>query len=265
MSLRARKQLLLGIAIGMVLAIAFTPRVAQDPAYHHFADQRTLFGIPHFFDVISNVPFWFVGGWGLWAMNRASFLKFEERWPYLVFFLGVMLTCFGSSYYHWNPTNQTLVWDRLPMTVGFMGLLVAMINERISVRLGTRLLVPLLVLGFASVWYWYHTEVAGRGDLRPYILVQFGSVLLLVFLVTIFPPRYTRGKLIGGAIAFYALAKLLELTDGPIFRLTGGIVSGHPLKHLAAAGAIVWIVWMLETRVAVEQESSVTKTASSQF
>lgn len=262
MSLQGRKQLLLGVIIGMVLAVAFTPRFAQDPAYHRFADQRMLFAIPHFFDVVSNVPFWFVGGWGLWAMNRASFLKFEERWPYLIFFLGVMLTCFGSSYYHWNPNNQTLVWDRLPMTVGFMGLLVAMINERISVRLGTWLLLPLLVVGFASVFYWRYTELAGHGDLRPYILVQFGSLLLLLLLVSIFPSRYTRGKLIGGAIAFYALAKLLELTDTPIFRITGGRVSGHTLKHLAAAVAIVWIVLMLETRVAVEQGILAAETVS---
>jgi hypothetical protein len=249
MSVRARKQLLLGIVVGMIVASVFMPRIAQDPAYHQFADQRTILGIPHFFDVISNVPFFFVGIWGFWAVQRSRFSEPAERWSYIVLFLGVTLTCFGSGWYHWEPNNQTLVWDRLPMTIGFIGLLAAMINERINIRLGTGLLLPLLAIGLASVFYWDYTEMRGYGDLRPYAFVQFGSLLLLLLLVTMFPPTYTRGKLIGGAIAFYGLAKLLEMADVPIFRITGGTVSGHTLKHLAAAGAIVWIVEMLTTRV----------------
>ena len=38
-----------------------------------------------------------------------------------MFFLGLFLTGFGSGYYHWEPTNDTLVLDRLPMTILFAG------------------------------------------------------------------------------------------------------------------------------------------------
>lgn len=250
MKFRTRGVILFSVALGLVIATALSPRVAQDPAYHHFADQRAVLGIPHFFDVISNAPFLFIGFWGIFIALVSSERTFEdksERLPYLVLFLGVTLTGIGSSYYHWTPNNHTLVWDRLPMTIGFMGLLSATIAERINLRLGIRWLSPLVLLGIASVVYWNRTELAGAGDLRPYVLIQFGSLLILVLILILFPPKYTGGKYIGYAIGFYALAKLLELTDAPIYRLLQ-VVSGHTLKHLAAAAAIVWIVWMLRTR-----------------
>ena len=252
MKFRTRVVVLLSVALALVLATALVPRIAQDPAYHRFADQRMILGVPHFFDVISNVPFFFIGIWGLFIALVGSQQKFSdasERWPYIVLFLGVILTCFGSSYYHWAPNNHTLVWDRLPMTAGFMGLLSATIAERVNLRFGIRWLSPLALLGIASVVYWNRTELAGAGDLRPYVLIQFGSLLLLVLILILFPPKYTRGKYMGYAIGFYALAKLLELADGPIYR-TLHVVSGHTLKHLAAATAVIWIIWMLKTRVA---------------
>ncbi len=250
MRFRTRIVLLIAVAAGLVIATALSPRIAQDPAYHQFADQRTIVGIPHFFDVISNVPFLFVGLWGIYIClvgSAKAFAQPSERWPYAVLFLGVLLTCFGSGYYHWNPTSQSLVWDRLPMTIGFMGLLSATIVERVSHRNGLRLLIPLLLFGMASVFYWHRTEIAGAGDLRPYVLVQFGSLLLFVLTVILFAPKYTKGKYIGYAVGFYALAKVLELLDIPIYRVLH-VVSGHTLKHLAAAAAVGWIAWMLKVR-----------------
>ena len=52
-------------------------------------------------------------------------------------------------------------------------------------------------------------------------------------------------------LAFYGLAKLLETFDRQIFALDGGLVSGHTLKHLAAAMAGVWLVRMVWKRKAV--------------
>jgi hypothetical protein len=250
MRFRTRVVVLFSVALGLVIASALAPRIAQDPAYHHFADQRTVLGIPHFFGVISNVPFLFIGIWGLVttvAGSKQMFDSWAERWPYAVLFVGVTLTGIGSSYYHWTPDNHTLVWDRLPMTVGFMGLLSATIAERINLRIGIRWLSPFVLMGIASVVYWNRTELAGAGDLRPYVLIQFGSLLLLLLTLILFPPKYTGGKYIAYAIGFYALAKLLELADVPIYQLLH-VVSGHTLKHLAAATAIVWIVRMLKTR-----------------
>jgi hypothetical protein len=48
-------------------------------------------------------------------------------------------------------------------------------------------------------------------------------------------------------VAFYALAKLFEFFDEKIFSL-GQIVSGHTLKHLAAAAAGFAILRLFQIR-----------------
>jgi hypothetical protein len=248
--MRARLVVLISVTLALILATAFVPRIPQDANYHNFADQRAFFGIPHFFDVISNVPFFFVGLWGLLITARR--VHDAERCAYFTFFAGVVLTCFGSAYYHWGPNNQTLVWDRLPMTIAFMGLLSAIISERIDRGLGMRLLAPLVLLGLASVIYWNRTELAGAGDLRPYVLVQFGTLLLIILILLLFRPRYTGTRYFIYAFGFYVLAKIFELLDGPIYH-TLRVLSGHTLKHLAAAAAIACIAVAVKRRTAIER------------
>lgn len=79
--------------------------------------------------------------------------------------MGLLLTAAGSAYYHLLPDNERLFWDRLPMTIAFMSLIVAQIVDRISVRAGLALLAPMLLVGVASVVYWLATERAGAGTL----------------------------------------------------------------------------------------------------
>jgi hypothetical protein len=230
----------------------FLPRIPQPQAYHHFADQRSFLGIPNFADVVSNVPFAVFGLWGLafWLRSNSEpnphFVDRRERWPYLVVFVGVLLTAFGSAYYHLEPSNARLVWDRLPMTIAFMAVVAAMIAERINVRAGLWLLPILLLIGMSSVLQWYFSELGGAGDLRFYATVQAYSVLF-VLIVLLLPPRYTRSSDLAIVAGFYVLAKVLETLDKPIFEL-GHIVSGHTLKHLAAATAGYWILRMLRKR-----------------
>lgn len=251
-----RVWILIGVLAAVILGVSLLPPIPQNEAYHNFADQRTLLGIPHCYDVISNFPFLIVGLWGIIAVfkrNAAGISHFvdpNERWPYLVFFAGVALTAFGSSYYHLHPDDARLVWDRIPMTLGFMGLLSAMIAERIRIKAGLRALAPLVLLGAASVLYWRVTQQAGYGDLRPYALVQFGSIIAIVLLIVLFPPRYTRGADLIASFLLYGLAKVCEAADRPIFAL-GGIVSGHTLKHITAAISAYWILRMLRARQAV--------------
>src|SRR5436190_12124751 len=122
-----RRIAIIGLVFGLLIVVAaFVPRITQDPAYHNFADQRSWLGIPNTLNVVSNLPFLLVGILGFFARPRDL--------PYVVLFCGVTLTAFGSSWYHWSPNNATLVWDRLPMAVGFMGLLAAITAERISTR-----------------------------------------------------------------------------------------------------------------------------------
>jgi hypothetical protein len=248
--MRGRAWILLGAMAFTVVGVSLIPTIPQSEAYHNFADQRTLLGIPNFLNVVSNVFFLFVGLWGIrFVWSGASFVDPRERWSYLVFFVGVTLTAFGSAWYHLRPDDRTLVWDRIPMTLGFMALVAAMVAERISVRLGLWLLAPLVAFGAASVIYWEYTQARGHGDLRAYALAQFGSLLVVFLLIALFPPRYTRSMDFAVALALYALAKIFEATDGPIFAMLR-IVSGHTLKHLAAALSTYWILRMLRRRIA---------------
>jgi hypothetical protein len=254
MSRRARLLILWGVAATSAGGLFLFPPIAQNPSYHNFADQRSWAGIPNALNVLSNLPFLVVGVAGVWLLAsksrsaaRVELIDARERWAYVLLFIGAGFTSLGSAYYHWAPSNSTLVWDRLPMAVGFMGLLAAVIAERISVRAGVVLLGPLVAAGIASVSYWRWTELQGRGDLRFYILVQFLSLLIILFLILLMPPRYTRGADFMVAIGFYALAKVLEVLDAPVMAL-GGIVSGHTLKHLAVAAAIAWLLRMLTIR-----------------
>jgi hypothetical protein len=229
------------------------PRIPQNPDYHDFADQRACLGVPNCLNVASNLPFLVVGALGLLFLARDrgagatdAFVTPAERMPYWVLFAGVGLTGIGSAYYHWAPNNTTLFWDRLPMTIAFMAILSSVIAERIDLRTGLRLLGPLLALGTLSTLYWHVGEMRGVGDLRPYALVQFGTIAVIPLLLVLFPPRYTGTADLVQVIGWYGLAKVFEHLDHGLFRLVG--VSGHTLKHLASAVGAWWILRMLERR-----------------
>ena len=243
-----------GITAIVALHACQLPRIPQPQTYQLFADQRGFLGIPNFGDVVSNVPFAIVGVWGLVFLLRLRpegtsqrFIDTRERWFYLIIFFGMLLTAFGSSYYHLHPDNARLVWDRLPMTIVFMSFVAALIAERISLRAGLWVLPILLLAGVGSVAQWYASELHGVGDLRFYGTVQAYSVMFLL-LALLLPPRYTFGWCLAVVAGFYALAKILETFDQPIFGLLGHVVSGHTLKHLAAAYAGYWILVMLQRR-----------------
>ena len=251
------------LALTAVVAVIFSllPRIPQPQSYHLFADRRGFLGIPNFGDVVSNVPFGVIGIYGLLFLLRSSpgqlkerFLDSRERWPYVLVFIGLLLTAFGSSYYHLSPNNARLVWDRLPMTIAFMAMVAAIISERISLRAGLWLLPLLLLIGMGSVLQWYASEARGAGDLRFYAAVQAYSALALL-LALVFPKRYTRTSDLAVVVGFYALAKALETLDKPVFAM-GHIVSGHTLKHLAAAAAGYWILRMLQKRQPVLDSAS---------
>jgi hypothetical protein len=254
-----KRHAVLAIAVAIsVLGVLSQSPIAQDPAYHLMADRRSLLGIPNALNVLSSAAFAIVGATGLSAVfsREARGTVFPDRWlrwPYGAVFAGALLTAFGSAYYHLAPDNARLVWDRLPMTVGFMGLLTTVLADRVSVRLARILFIPLLAVGAGSVGYWYLTEVRGVGDLRVYALVEFGALLLVVLLLLLYPARERgTGYLVIGLVA-YAAAKCFELSDGQILAL-GQIVSGHTLKHLAAAGGVGCIVAMVRARTRSHQK-----------
>jgi Ceramidase len=227
---------LMATSLGGLLLL---PPITQDQSYHQFADQRTILGIPNFWNVVSNLPFLAVGAAGL--------RRYRGDPATLVFFLGVFLTGIGSSYYHWNPNDDTLFWDRLPMTLAFAAILALVVEERVNAKTGATLLWPALATGLFSLLLWRWT-----GDLRLYFWVQFFPGLAIVMLFLASPPKYTGTSCWIAAGALYALAKVFEFTDEAIYS-AGNLLSGHTLKHLAAAAACFAILRYFQTRRPVLQ------------
>ncbi|WP_024303176.1 hypothetical protein [Pseudogulbenkiania sp. MAI-1] len=251
LSRRARLGILVAVGAAFALASLLLPPVAQPLAYHHFADQRPLLGLPRALDVATNLPFLLVGLAGLVVVlgpkAATAFARPAEKWPYMLFFLAVALTSVGSVYYHLAPDNARLVWDRLPMSMGFMALLAALISERIDLAAGQRLLLPLTALGMASVGYWHWSAQAGNENVLPYVAVQFGTAALVLLIAALFPSPYTRERDIYWMAALYFASKVAEGLDTELFTL-GSLLSGHSLKHLLAAGAAYRLVSMLRRR-----------------
>jgi hypothetical protein len=237
--------LLAATALASLAVILTLHPISQDLRYHDFADKRVFFGVPNFLDVASNLPFLFVGLSGIRLAFRRRWAGFSAAW--FVFFIGVALVCIGSAYYHWQPRNDTLLWDRLPMAVGFMAMLSALLGETIDRRLERILLGPALVAGIASVIYWHLFD-----DLRFYAWVQFASMLIVLALMALFHSRYTHRWFLLGALACYALAKVFEACDRGVFTLSHGAVAGHAIKHLFAAAGCLFVLEMLKRRKAIE-------------
>jgi len=203
------------IVVWGALIIAFfflVPPIVQNQSYHLFADSRTILRIPNCWNVLSNLPFVIVGLLGLWNLRGTA---------NCVLFTGVLLTGLGSSYYHLAPSDSRLVWDRLPMTVVFMSVLASALAGENNLRNQIRTLAMFVAFGIASVIWWSWT-----GDLRLYVLVQFGSLLLLVPSLRFVP----NGRFLAAVVAFYAFAKAAEFGDHAMFGVLP--VSGHTTKHL---------------------------------
>lgn len=217
----------------LLIALLLDP-IKQDTAYHNFIDQRTYFGIQNIWNVISNFPFLLVGIVGLYNIvypNKFNIIT-NLKTSYILFFLGVSMVAFGSSYYHIKPSNASLVWDRLPITIAFMSLFSIVISEFISAKVGKLLLWPLIATGIFSVIYWYRVD-----DLRLYILVQFVPLLVIPLILLFFKSTFTNTHGYWYLLLAYVIAKLVEHYDSQIYNILF-FISGHSLKHLVAAFGI---------------------------
>ena len=224
-------------AISLAAMFLLDP-IPQDLSYHAFADSRSLLGIPNSLNVLSNIPFLLVGVYGLYSLANIERSKWHPAW--VVLFIGVLLVGFGSSFYHLSPNSGSLVWDRLPMTVGFMGLFVALLSEFSGLKLGSVSLASAVTIGIGSVVYW-----AVADDLRFYAWVQFMPLAVVVILLLTYSSRFTHSWLLGLALVFYIVAKLAEHFDSTIYSTLGQSMSGHAFKHLfAAAGCYILLLFL---------------------
>lgn len=244
-----KMRILMALTAVAVLAASLLPPIPQDAVYHRFADERSWLGIPNAANVLSNLPFVVVGVLGLRELIRSTPAGALAgfRLGYLAFFTGIATIGLGSAHYHWRPDLASLVWDRLPMTVAFMALVSIVMAEHLSERLARRLFWPLEALGVGSVCYWYLTETWGVGDLRWYGLVQFLPMLWIPLVLWWFPSRFDRPAYLWALLGGYALAKLCELLDQPLYESWLGI-SGHTLKHLVAAAAAATLLLAVRHR-----------------
>ena len=199
-------KVLLGFAIATVIGtFVIGNPVCQPASYHDFADTRLWLGIPNFANVASNLAYLIPGLMGLYMVqqflgDKTKFKDPAEAFAFYVVFLGAVFLAFGSGYYHLFPFNETLVADRLTMTVGFMGVLAFMVAERTKVEWGMQMLPWLLALGFFSVIYWIYTENTGEGDLRLYGLVQFLPMVIIPALYYGFRPGIPAPNSFGGRL-----------------------------------------------------------------
>ena len=255
-----RHLVLLALVLGSLIVVLLQAPIKQDLAYHHFIDTRNFFGIPNFYNVISNFPFFLTGIAGVLFCTRRASVDVRPEW--LCFFAGITLVSIGSAYYHFNPDNQSLVWDRLPMTLMFMALFSLIIHDFLGEKtgkIGFWLAVP---FGIFSVIYWHFTECAGCGDLRPYGFVQFFPLAIVPILFAFFSKMVGYGRTMALALGLYAMAKVAEHYDDAIFE-TLGFWSGHTIKHLLAAAGLWFAVrmlddWQIEKGVSIKNGQVVT-------
>ena len=236
-------------AIITLIGLLIQDPIPQDPAYHNFADKNDAYNIPNILNVLSNLPFLIVGLLGLYYLSIKKTLNIVtlNTSAYFALFIGTALVSFGSGYYHLWPDNQTLVWDRLPMTIAFMGLFSIVISEFISMKIGKLLLIPLLILGVMSVLYWHITESNGYGDLRYYAMVQFFPILAIPIILFAFKSRFSNINAYWWLLTFYIAAKLFEHYDFEVQEQLS-IISGHSIKHIAAAIGLYILLRAYENR-----------------
>jgi hypothetical protein len=223
---------------GLIVLAALLPSHAQDQAYHAFADNRAWGLIPNAVDTLTNGAFVLAGLIGLFwfKKDRLELPSMIMRVAVLTFVMSTIAIGLSSAYYHWQPTDERLVVDRLAMSVAFASVLTMLAQERLEARSATITYMLMMILGPSSVMIW-----AVFDNLTPYYLLQFGGVLLAIILLTIRPPM-ANGPNFWALLMCYFLAKLAEMFDAGIFAMTHEIISGHALKHLLSAIGMVLLL-----------------------
>ena len=193
-------------------------KILLPQSYHNFSDKRTILGIPNGINVLSNIVFIFL----------AIYLLQKKKSNLLSIYL--ILLAIASSYYHLNPSDDTLFWDVLMIATTSM-IIFTMMS-------GTKNGEIFYLFGILSVIYWKMT-----GDLRLYLIILIG---LPLYIVLKYYKDITLRKYVITFIITFTLARLFEHNDHFIYKITNNTISGHTLKHIFAGLSIYYTIKLLE-------------------
>ena len=242
------------------LAMLVHGPIHQPEGYHAFADARPLAGIPNAADVLSNIGFALAGFWGLWMFRTPGARRaLGASWPgYGLFLVSLLLVALGSTWYHLEPDDARLVWDRLPIALACAGLLAGAFADTHIRPYSLRLVAGLAAFAAASVWWWTATA-----DLRPYLLLQGAPLVLIPLWQARGQTPFAERAAFGFAFLLYVAAKIAELGDHAIYEVLGAM-SGHTIKHMlsAAASAVIVGSFVARARGAAREEADNTVSVS---
>ena len=231
------------VAFAAVIALLIIGPIPQDQEYHQFADNRMFFGIPNFFNVITNLPFGVTGFLGLMELKNAQDKELKQIILFL--FTGFLLLMAGSSYYHFSPNNNALIYDRIPISIIVTSFLSFIIYISINPSTVFKTLIILNIIGIGSVVYWATSEYLGKGDLRWYAMVQFFPIIAIPLIFYLYRPFFNANKEVTFTLLLFTIAKIMEQYDKEVFKLSAGTISGHSLKHLFMSVAAYEIVRLI--------------------
>ena len=185
-----------------------TQEIPLPQEYHNFADKRIFLGIPNTMDVISNIAILIP------ALYLLTFKKRTIKSNLLIIHL--ILLALASSYYHINPSNQTLFWDILMIATTYI----------------------IVLIMFSNTNYWKYSD-----DLRLYLIILIGVLLYLIL-------KYYKNKNLRNYLYIIVIMNILfrftEHNDHEIYEFTNDQISGHTLKHIIAGIGIFYVIQLLQ-------------------
>ena len=113
--MNAKRLYFASLLLFILVAIAYGP-ISQPQSYHDFADDREFLNIPNSLDVMSNLVIVFPGLVGLAFVHERRndpLVSNDETSIHITIFAGMVLTFAGSVWFHLEPNDSTLLWDRL--------------------------------------------------------------------------------------------------------------------------------------------------------
>ncbi|WVZ02323.1 hypothetical protein V8G54_023129 [Vigna mungo] len=204
-----------------VVLMIVTPAIPQSQEYHNFADHRKFFGIPNALNVISNFPFLVIGLVGLVLLYHGNYFRLSLQGEIWGW------TCFyvGVAAVAVGSSYYHLKPDDARL-----------VWDRLPMTVAFTSIIAIFIIERID-------ERKGTVSIIPLLLAGIISIV------------YWRQ-----AHWFYLLAKVLEATDEVIYGWTHHIVSGHTLKHLAAAMVPVFLTFMLAKRNVEPERQNLLKT-----